>query len=252
MENILSFSTNYFDESMAAQAATESLGGLSTRKFVRRAKNDVVYHGKMSLAAADRVFRGACAEWDVGDMNVDSRDSLLGDIAEALLRSTSMETDMANVTFTSGDDEYELDVLVRHAMQATNQPNPLRVWIRSFKNGEVAARMSDMLADPANSAIRQQAAMDYGATPSDAYLCFDMADALVGYRVLTQSELSKINRLKAFKLRDAAERATAKGMDRTEADRTGTVGHRSLAADIAVSQGATTTPQVRTSFAKVN
>lgn len=262
MESIFSVAEGYFDNvsniennivnNMAAPAAVDSLGGLSTRKFVRRAGNNVTYHGHMPPAAADRVFRAACAEWDVGDMDAEAREDLLGCIAEACLRSTSTETDTTNVVFSYGDDDLELDVLVKQATVKTTQPNPLRVWIRSYHNGEIAARISDLLADPENLALRQRAAADYGASMSDAYLCFDTADALIGFRPVSHSEIITIGRLKAYKLRTASESATSKGLERTEADRTRQIGGRSLAADTALSQGSTTTPQVRTNFAKVN
>lgn len=163
------------------------------RRFVYSAKTiNVVTDGYMSVAHADRVLIETMAMWDLGGTNEEDREEITSLIAHALRQGTSGERDYTKVFVTFAEVPYCLDALKTVAMRYDNSDNPVRVWARSYKSGELAVRVFDMLNDPLNVELRNEATLDYGASMDYAALCFDFADALPRYPGFTLTQAQKV------------------------------------------------------------
>jgi len=113
----------------------------------------------------------------------------------------------------------------------------------------MAARMSDLLDNPINVALRQAAVLSYGASIENAKYCFDTAHVLTQCRVLSPGDLLILNTIRMSKLAESRNSAASKG-EMPAADVAGHVGGVPKSAQ-PVSGGNIPPQERRTQFAKV-
>lgn len=216
-------------KSMASSASAPPAGSQNVNpnargSYRRVAKSAAITHGYCSPEVAERIFRDAMSAWGMSSSDAATRDDLLGGLAEVLWASTSVETDYSVVEFSIGGQYLSLQVLVNQCQTAINHVNPLRVWIRSFRQAVLACRIHDFLDTPENIAQRQDAASSYGASIDNARFCFDMADALlVSGRYFNGSERQLINDLKIFATSRTQSNAQTRGQSQPSQDTSGGV-----------------------------
>jgi len=167
-------------------------GGLR-RKFKHDTNTSVVVtDGYMSLDDAETVFIDSIKIWGFPSSSESTRADILGPLSEVLRQGTSGERKYDKVSFVHDGKVCSLDVLRSEAAKRDSSENPVRVWARSYKNGEIAVRIYDMLADPNNAQFREEAVLDYGATLDMAHLCFDIAEAAIKYPGMMFSQVERI------------------------------------------------------------
>jgi len=212
--------------------------------YRRTADSSVTVHGKMPLATAETIYRQVLTAYLGPQSTTEMREELLETLAEALQSSTSDETVWTDVSFELSDGGVkDLGLLHSVVTQHYSGVNPIRTWVKSFREGELPCRISDLLADPTNVAIRQVAAYRYGTPVDNAHFCFDTADALLASgRVYSHSEMKLIEGLKIVATDRAAQNAGAQGEVRPVQDSTGRVGFKDTA---------TPAPEIRSGFRTV-
>jgi len=162
------------------------------KKFAYSASStELVEDGYMSFKDAQTVLYATIAAWGVSDTKDSTIEPFISKIAHALRKGTSAERDYENVKFQHVGMWCSLGVLRLEAGRFDRSENPIRVWARSYNTGEIAARIYDMLADPQNTSLRQEAALDYSCTLDIVEVSFDIADALVKFDGV---ELSQVQR----------------------------------------------------------
>lgn len=191
-------------------------------RFKRPAKSNGITHGYIPGDIADRIFRDALQEWGMSSSSEGTREDVLGGLAEVLWASTSAETDYSAVMFEVEGSYLSVQPLINVATRHISVDNPLRVWIRSFRNAEMALRIHDFLDTPENLVQRQEAAASYGAELRDARFCFDMGDALlITGREFSTSERNLIASLRIYATSRAQGNAQARGMIQPTHDSSG-------------------------------
>lgn len=196
-------------------------GGAGRRKL----QANVVAHGHVSAETCEAVFRSACSSWGIGGSSAQSRDDLVSALAEVFVHGTSSAIDWAVVKFMYGGTELSMNVFHDAASKDIGYVNPIRVWVRNFRNAEVAFRIHEFLNDPANVALRTTAAANYGTTVDNARFCFDTANALFNSGiVLSHTEVAMIRSLSNAVINRAQEDAVSRGFAAAEPQHNGTVG----------------------------
>lgn len=199
----------------------------------RRISAAVVPHGHVSSEVCEAIFRDAIAGWGIGGSDEAMRDELLWSIAEVLVHGTSSEISWPQVTFTFEGAELTMAAFVAACSLRIGFANPVRVWVRDFRKGEVAVRISEMLNNPENIDIRQTQASRYGTTVDNAKFCYDTSHALFASGMtLGHADIILINQLAATAINSSQEDAISRGHAQAASNHAGTVG------------GAKPTPQV--------
>jgi len=213
---------------MSSHAAAEPAkkSGTSRGRFGRVAKANVVPHGLMSNEQAEIAYRAALTAYGLGDTTEEQRLEFLGCLTEALAFATSTEVEYSQVSFEYEGSRYALDVLDDATIAVYSGENPLRTWVKSFRDAQMCLRISDFLDTPENVGVRQVAAARYGMPVADAKYCFDCADGLLRTdRTFSYSEAKTIEMAKSFATSRAQGRAVVVGGSRPVQNSASNVGH---------------------------
>jgi len=162
---------------------TSAGGSGQSRALVRRGRarilldqseERVVLHGMLNPAVADKIFREVLAEWGFQGSTTELRDVVTTRMAETSLQGTSIAADLEAVKLLIEGEEYPLLTLAVATSKYTSQPNPIRVFYRSFDNAIVPVKQYLILSEPANTRQRTAASLAYGVPMDKVAVCFDM------------------------------------------------------------------------------
>jgi len=121
--------------------------------------------------ACEAIFDGFLQGAGVAKATVDE-DDVLSSMAEIFVSGTS-NIAVANASILVADERVSLSHICRSASLHCDAANSVRLWVRSFRDGEMMCRISDMLDNPENVALRQRALARYSSPDRFAWLCFD-------------------------------------------------------------------------------
>lgn len=175
---------------------------------------NIVRHNMCSQADADKVWDECLLSWDLDESTADERDELLNYIATACAISTSKDAENLATTFTVAQKVVTLRDINDHMAfycQGSND-SYLRIFVRCWKKGKLVMLQHNLLADPANSELRDTIAGRICGQPEHAKFMFDTADYLpyAGLK-LNADELGMITRFRAVRTAAAADSARASG-----------------------------------------
>lgn len=191
----------------------------------RRSAASIVPYGHASAGKCERVYSTALGIWGIDGTNSEERNDFLFTLAEVLMYGTSGEIEWKKVTFVFDGETFDMAPLADSASREIDGPNPVRVWTRDFRKGEIPFRIHEVLANPENIAIRQLMAANYETTVSNAQFCFDTSDALISSGMtLSQADILLIKRLAAFTIGRAQQNGYANGDLTASSNHAGTVG----------------------------
>lgn len=185
------------DQNAARNSGASARIGGKTPLRLPGGRSRVVRHGHVSADVADTIWVEALEAWGVQGSSQELREEIILGIAEAAIQGTSVAADLEAVTVTV--DEYTLSfgVLADVSQRYTRQPNPVRVFLRSFRNAVIPVTIYRLLSHPENAQLRALAAWKYGCEPGKTQYAYDMiGDAapfldMVGYDLLTARSVNR-------------------------------------------------------------
>lgn len=178
----------------------------------RGAHANVVFHGHMSHANAETIWNRTMDRWGVVSSSEETRDEFFTAIATLLIQGTSKATDYENQLILVDGREYAMSVLVDVCAQFTTQPNPERVFLRSFRSGIIPFRTYSILLDPANDHLRSMAMTRYGVPEDKVHLAFDMAEYAIEHIPGGQGLIPSIRAIKRTHLTDYRDENVSRGV----------------------------------------
>lgn len=198
-------------EKDTAVATTTSTGRRVLLAKGRISTAKVTPHGHADDDTCERIWRSIVSAY-IGGGNEDAREELMNALAEVFVYGTSGEISWEGVSFQLKGEKHTMAALVSVVSENIKLYNPVRVWVRDFKRGELAVRMCEFLSTPENVELRQRAAAAYGMTTDQARYCFDTSDALLtSGLILSHSDMVTIKRAAAFVLSRADAGAISRG-----------------------------------------
>lgn len=130
------------------------------------------YVPPVSGEVAQRVFDNAMCDWQLPTDDDAVVEDVLTSMAEVLVSGSADEV-FRNATVECHGRVLALERVVHHAVVAIGATNSLRLWVRSFRKGEMCLRISGLLSDERNVTLRQAAAARYFSGMRYVHLCFD-------------------------------------------------------------------------------
>jgi len=191
----------------------------------RRASAAVVPYGHASHEVCETIYRQMLSEYGLGGLTASQRDEFLWCLVEVLVHGTSTEINWADVWFTYEGTALSMARAFGVVKSFIGLSNPMRVWVKDFRKGELPMRMSEFLNNSENIEVRQVVASNYGTTVDNARFCFDTAGALVNSGlVLSHSDILLVNMLSSYTIQRAQSDGQARGAVQATSDHSGTVG----------------------------
>jgi len=168
----------------------------------------------MSPEHAEEVFRETMTAWGLSSSDSELRNELLVSIAQECIHGTSEAKDWSEVYLRMDHGDVSFGALHDNARAKTGQSNPIRVWLRSFRNAEIPKLCYDLLSNPENVIIRAVALSNYGDVSSnDIPYCFDTCvDTLKGGMPFSATEIVRMNFVKSRKLLDTQMKVQSTGV----------------------------------------
>lgn len=137
----------------------------------------VVLHGYMSATSAENAWVKILTAYDLDGSNVDLREEFIMAMATLLIQGSSVATNYEDQIIVLEGREMPLSIMVSIVSRYTTQPNPQRVWLRSFRNAEVPYTAYLILNEPENREQRMQAMIRYKVPEDKVCYAFDMVEA---------------------------------------------------------------------------
>lgn len=191
----------------------------------RKAKAEVVPYGHASVDVCESVFRAILTGYGVGGSSEGGRDEFLWCLAETFIHGTSAEIGWDNVWFTFEGSRHSMAILAAEVGRYIGLINPVRVWVRDFRRGELPMRMFEFLNNPDNTELRQSVAANYGTTVDNARFCFDTSGALISSGLtLSHADIAMVNMLSTYTITRAQQDGQSRGDTQASSARAGMVG----------------------------
>jgi len=157
----------------------------------------VVKHGHVTDKVAEIVWTELLDAWGIGGTNTELREDIVVALAESLVQGTSIASDLEARCIIINDELCSLGVLKSLMVSRTNQSNPVKVFLRSFRKALIPIECFRILSAPENETLRAEVALRSGCELSKAPYAFDMFNdaapflGLSAYELLTARSVSK-------------------------------------------------------------
>jgi hypothetical protein len=126
----------------------------------------------ISLHSCERALEDAIDAWGFPCAD-DTEDQVLSGMTEVLVSGSSNSV-FENASICVNGKQFRLSVFVHALSIYSNASNAVRLWARSFRNGQMCHRLVAMLSEPSNVVLRGKAALKFGVGLRFAHLCFDI------------------------------------------------------------------------------
>jgi hypothetical protein len=170
----------------------------------------VVRHGCISAEDADKVFLELLTEWGISQSTETTRLEVYHALAELGVYGTSVAATLEESRIVINSTTCPLSALSSLMVKYTSQPNPIKVFYRSFRNAEIPITMFNILSTVENVRIRATVQMRYGIPMDEVPYAFDMFEDAAPYLGLTTVQIQTANKVKAVYLSVKQQEAYSK------------------------------------------
>lgn len=136
---------------------------------------------------AEWVIDSTMKEWGLPAEDNAIKDETLTALATVFV-SGSNNYAVAAATVVVQGACYSCSVLCNQASRVVTANNSVRMWVKSYRYGEMVLRISDLLDTPENTALRNRAMFKYGVAPDLVHMCFDTTSVLRHLRPMSRTE----------------------------------------------------------------
>jgi hypothetical protein len=134
------------------------------------------YKPPMDVTDADAIYDVTMKTWGL-PRTPEVEEEVLTGLATIFVRGTSDEA-LRKASLEYNGVLCPVVTLCDNAAKVVPALNAGRIWVKSFRRGEMVLRIAGLLSNTANVALRQYAAMKYKTSMHYVELCFDVSKAL--------------------------------------------------------------------------
>jgi len=226
-------------ESLFIEKPTDMAPGVKKTRIgplvLKAGREYVVTHGKIASDIAEQAFVDILIHWGLDSNTEEQRNDIVEHLAVAALSGTSVAADLESVVIDFEGSKLPLATMATVLKTYTNQPNPIRVFYRSYRKALIPCTAYAILSSPENMHYRDAAMLRYGVSETGVKYAFDMVNDAVPHLGLSGYEINLARAVNVGYLSGHAAELRERGASAAPQD----TSSRQAAAGAAVGSGGT-------------